>query len=413
MSRNLIVGLDVGTSKICTVVAEVNLNDQLEIVGIGTSISRGVRKGVLINIEAALDSISNSIEAAELISGCDITSLSVSMSGSSVEGTNSRGVVAINSRTREINEEDVERVIEAAKAIVIPMDREILHVIPQEFIVDGIPHIKNPIDMMGIRLEGEVHIITGSSSSSQNLVRCVNRAGFAVDEVVLGSLASSYATLSKEEREMGVLFIDMGKGTTDIILYIDGSPYYTGVIPIGVNRVTLDIAQVWKVPEDVAENIKITAGIAHPSILESQMETVIIPNLGTRPPQEKSRKELAVIINSRLREIFEMMRAEIFKRGLYNKINGGIVLTGGGALFPGISNLIEEVFNYPARIGLPMSINGVGEEYIDPKFSSALGLVLYKHEQQKFNKLKKVSSKVKRKNKISSKLKGWFLKEWF
>ncbi|AHH03276.1 Cell division protein ftsA [Borrelia nietonii YOR] len=413
MSRDLIVGLDVGTSKICTVVAEVNLNNQLEIVGIGTSVSRGVRKGVLINIEAALDSISNSIEAAELISGCDIATLSVSMSGSSIEGTNSRGVVAINSKTREIDNEDVERVIEAAKAIVIPMDREILHVIPQEFIVDGIPHIKNPIDMMGIRLEGEVHIITGSSSSSQNLVRCVNRAGFSVDEVVLGSLAASYATLSKEEREMGVLFVDMGKGTTDIILYVDGSPYYTGVIPIGANRVTLDIAQVWKVPEDVAENIKITAGVAHISVLESQMESVIIPNLGTRPPQEKSRKELAIIINSRLSEIFEIIKAEIVKRGLYNKINGGIVLTGGGALFPGISNLTEEIFKYPSRIGFPMNISGVGEEYIDPKFSSALGLVLYKHEQQKFNKLKKGNNKSKRQNKISSKLKGWFLKEWF
>jgi len=403
---NIIVGLDIGTTKVTVVIGELNEKGSLEITGIGTSPSSGLRRGVVINIESTLKSVASAIEAAELMSGREVSSVFTGISGGHIEGINSRGVVAVTGKGREITQYDVDRVIEAAKAIVIPMDREVLHVIPQEYIVDDQGGIKDPLDMIGVRLEAEVHIITGSVTSAQNLVKCINRAGLKVEGIVLEALAAAKAVLTREEKELGTLLIDLGGGTTDIIVYLDGAPYFTNVIPLGGSQVTGDLSIMLKIPVDGAEKIKREAGCCHFSLLEPGQE-VIIPGFGGRPPLSVSRKDICAIIQPRIAEIFAMVREKVEKKGYIKRLSGGIVLTGGGALLPGAVELAQDIFGYTARVGVPASLGGLVGEYQSPQYAAGVGLVMFGAEQI-LPEGREGGVKDRTETKLLSSLKQWF-----
>ncbi len=374
--ETMVVGLDIGTTKVCAIIGQYNENGMMEITGVGTTPSRGLRRGVVINIELTVKSVLNAIEAAEMMSGREVHDVYTGIAGGHIEGINSRGVVAVTGKNREITKEDVDRVIDAARAIVIPMDREVLHVIPQEFIVDEQGGIKNPLGMIGVRLESEVHIITGAVTSAQNIVRCVNRAGFKVNDIVLEPLASSKAVLSDDERELGVLLIDLGGGTTDILVYLEGAPYHTGVLSLGGDQVTNDLSIILKTPMESAEKIKRESGSCRMSLVEEE-EDVVIPGVGGRPPRRIPRKQIAEIIQPRMTEIFGMVKEQIDKKGYLKLLGGGVVITGGGSLLPGTAELASEIFGLPSRIGYPVKLGGLVEEYYNPMFATGVGLVLY------------------------------------
>ena len=408
--NDLIVGLDIGTTKICAVIGELNETGRIEIVGIGTSPSGGLRKGVVINIESTLKAVTKAIEAAEMMSGREVSSVITGIAGAHVEGINSRGVVAVSGRDREINDQDIRRVIDAARAVVIPMDREVLHVIPQEFIVDDQGGIKNPLDMIGIRLEAEVHIITGSVTSAQNLLKCVNRAGFRVEDIVLESIASSKAVLSEEEKELGVLMIDLGGGTTDVLVYVDGSPYHTDVVAVGGEQVTSDISIVLKTPVEFAEKLKKESGCCFMPLVDAS-EEILLPGVGGWPTASIPRTELCKIIQPRMAEIFSLIREKMMKKGYLNHLRGGVVLTGGGSMMPGAAELAKELFGVPARIGYPFELGGLVQEYRNPMYSTAVGLVMYGNEMS--TRSSEVKSVAKRsKEGFGGKFRNW-MKEFF
>ncbi len=371
----MIVGLDIGTSKTCAVIGEYNENGILEITGVGVAQSTGLRRGVVVNIEATMQSVSKAIEAAELMSGREVKDCFVGVAGANVEGINSRGVVAVTGKGREICQADVDRVIEAARAVVIPMDREVLHVIPQTFIVDDQKGIRDPLDMIGVRLEAEVHIITGSVTTAQNLVRCVNRAGFKVNGLILQSLAASRAVLTRDEKELGCLVVDMGGGTTDVLMFSEGAPYFSASVGAGGAQVSNDVSIILNVPMDAAEKIKLESGSCYLPHVEAG-EGIIIPGVGGRPPQEISKTKVASVIQPRLEEIFRLVRAKVEQPGYWRLIKGGVVLTGGGALMSGAAELASEVFGLPVRTGMPASLGGLVDAYRNPSYSTAVGLVL-------------------------------------
>lgn len=401
-----VVGLDIGTTRVCAVIGEFDENDKLQITGVGAAPSQGLRRGVVINIEATLKAVAEAIESAELMAGREVQSVITGIAGAHIEGINSRGVVAVTGKGREINHDDIARVIDAAKAIVIPMDREVLHVIPQEFIVDEQSGIKDPLDMIGIRLEAEVHIITGSVTSAQNLLKCINRAGFRVDDIVLESLAASQAVLSGDEKELGVLLIDLGGGTTDVLVHLDGAPYHTNVIAVGGNQVTSDLSIMLKTPIEAAEKLKIEAGCAYLPMIDDN-EDVIIPGVGGWPSAEIPRKEICRIIQPRMAEIFNLVREQMQKKDFLRHLGGGVVLTGGGALLPGTAELAREVFGIPARIGVPTNIGGLVREYQSPLYSTAVGLVLYGADLMKSQNAKAGGARRKQEG-VFTRLKDWF-----
>jgi cell division protein FtsA len=407
---DLIVGLDIGTTKICAVIGEYTETGRIEIVGIGTSPSDGLRKGVVINIESTLKAVTRAIEAAEMMSGREVSSVITGIAGAHVEGINSRGVVAVSGRDREINEEDIRRVIDAARAVVIPMDREVLHVVPQEFVVDDQGGIKNPLDMIGIRLEAEVHIITGSVTSAQNLLKCVNRAGFRVEDIVLESIASSRAVLSEEEKELGVLMIDLGGGTTDVLVFVDGSPYHTDVVAVGGEQVTSDISIVLKTPSEFAEKLKKESGCCFMPLVDPD-EEIFLPGVGGWPSASIPRTELCKIIQPRMAEIFSLIRDKMMKKGYLNHLRGGVVLTGGGSMMPGAAELAKEIFGVPARIGYPFELGGLVAEYKNPMYSTAVGLVIYGNENSSKSREVKTGSR-RGKEGFGSRLRSW-MKEFF
>jgi cell division protein FtsA len=380
---DLIVGLDIGTSKVCAIIAQIGHEGRLEITGVGTTPSRGLRRGVVINIDATVRSLLNAVEAAEMMSGREVTGAFAGIAGGHIEGINSRGVVAVTGRDREITREDVERVIDAAKAIVIPMDREVVHVIPQEFTVDQQDGVRDPVGMMGVRLEAEVHIVTGAVSSAQNIIRCINRAGFKADDIVLEPLAAAAAVLSKDEQELGVLLVDIGGGTTDILVYLDGAPYHTGVLALGGDQVTSDISIMLKTPLEVAERLKHEAGSCHPDDLDDEEIEASIPGVGGRPPRPVRRSRLTEIIRPRMTEVFGMVKDQLDRAGYLNLLSGGAVLTGGGALLPGAAELATEVLGLPVRIGYPTPLGGLVEEYRSPQFATGVGLVMYGHGKRR------------------------------
>ncbi|MFZ4615674.1 MAG: cell division protein FtsA [Rectinemataceae bacterium] len=371
----MIVGLDVGTSRTRAVVGEWNEKGVVEIIGVGSAPSTGLRRGVVVNIEATLASIADAVEAAELMSGREIKDCFVGVAGANIEGINSRGVVAVSGRNREITHEDIARVIEAARAVVIPMDREVLHVVPQTFIVDDQKGVRNPLDMIGVRLEAEVHIITGSVTTAQNLVKCVHRAGFQVERLVLQSLAASRSVLNPEEKELGCLLVDLGAGTTDLLVYAEGAPYFTSVVPAGGAQVTNDLAIMMSIPMDLAEKVKRDYASCWMLALEAD-DRFVLPGIGSRPPEEVQRRKVASIVQPRMEEIFALARERLDKMGHLRHVGGGIVLTGGGALMQGAPELAHAIFDLPVRVGYPRSVGGLVEEFRSPIWATGVGLVL-------------------------------------
>jgi cell division protein FtsA len=372
--RNLLVGLDIGTSKVVAIVGEIKADGALEIIGIGSHPSRGLKKGVVVNIESTVQSIQRAVEEAELMAGCEIHSVYAGIAGSHVRSLNSHGIVAI--KDKEVLQGDVERVIDAAKAVAIPNDQKILHVLPQEYIIDAQEGIRDPIGMSGVRLEAKVHIVTGADSAAQNIVKCVQRCGLAVDDIVLEQLASSYAVLTEDEKDLGVCMVDIGGGTTDIAVFGGGAIRHTAVIPIAGDQITNDIAVSMRTPTQYAEDIKIKYACAL-SQLANPDETIEVPSVGDRPPRRLARQTLAEIVEPRYEELFGLIRDELRRAGLEEQVATGIVLTGGSAKMEGAIELAEEVFHMPVRLGVPQYVSGLAEVVSNPIHATGVGLLLY------------------------------------
>ncbi|MFW6137577.1 MAG: cell division protein FtsA [Spirochaetota bacterium] len=374
--EDIIVGLDIGTTKVCAVIGRINEYNSVDIIGVGTSPSRGLRKGVVVNIESTVHSVATAIEKAELMAGLEVRSVYAGIAGGHIEGVNSRGVVAVSSRGKEISEQEVERVIEAAKALALPMEREVIHVIPQEFIVDNQDGIKDPVGMNGVRLEAEVHIVTGAVASAQNIVKSVNRSGYAVNDIVLEPLASALATLKEDEKELGVVLIDIGGGTTDVLVYLNGSIWHTNVISMGGNHVTSDISIGLRTPINAAEEIKKDWGIALSELVDTD-EIIEVPNVGGRKPTRMPRQILAEIIQPRMEEIFYLVKNDLDQKDFKDLLSGGVVVTGGASLLEGTDKVAERIFEMPVRIGRPSNVGGLVDEVSSPEYSTGVGLVLY------------------------------------
>ena len=375
--RDLIVGLDIGTSKVVALVGEIKSDNSLEIIGIGSHPSRGLKKGVVVNIESTVKSIQRAVEEAELMAGCEIHSVYAGIAGSHVRSLNSHGIVAI--RNKEVTAEDVERVIDAARAVAIPADQKILHILPQEFIIDNQEGIREPVGMAGVRLEAKVHIVTGADSAAQNIVKCVQRCGLSVDDVVLEQLASSYAVLADDEKELGVCLVDIGGGTTDIAVFAGGAIRYTAVIPIAGDQITNDIAVSLRTPTHHAEEIKMRYACAL-SQLPKADETIEVPSVGDRPSRRLARQTLAEVVEPRYEELFQMVRTELQRSGYEEVIAAGVVLTGGSSKMEGAVDLAEEVFHMPVRLGTPQHITGLVDVVRNPIYATGVGLLLYGRE---------------------------------
>jgi len=375
--RKMIVGLDIGTSKVVTVVGELAAENSLEIIGIGSNPSRGLKRGVVVNIESTVQSIQRAVEEAELMAGCEIHSVFAGIAGSHVRSLNSHGIVAI--RDKEVSSGDVDRVIDAARAVAIPADQRILHVLPQEFLIDSQEGIREPIGMSGIRLEAKVHLVTGAVSAAQNIVKCVQRCGLDVEDVVLEQLASSYSVLTEDEKELGICLVDTGGGTTDIAVFRGGAIQHTAVIPIAGDQVTNDIAVSLRTPTQYAEEIKIKYACAL-SQLANPDETIEVPSVGDRPPRRLARQTLAEVVEPRYEELFSLVRDELRRSGFEELIAAGIVLTGGSSKMEGAVELAEEVFHVPVRLGIPQYVQGLVDVVRNPIYATAVGLLLYGKE---------------------------------
>jgi cell division protein FtsA len=379
MSSGIVVGLDIGTTKICAVVGEAR-HDGVEIVGMGSYPSEGLRKGVVINIERTVNSIKEAVEEAETMAGCEISSVYAGIAGGHIKGFNSHGVIAL--KEKEVTRKDIERVIEAASAQAIPMDREVIHTLVQEYIVDDQDAILDPLGMSGVRLEAKVHIVTGAVTSAQNIIKCANRAGLDVCDIVLQSLASSEAVLSQEERNLGVAIIDFGGGTTDMAVFSKGAIKHTSVLGLGGDNLTYDIAVGVRTPRLEAEKIKIKYGCALSSLIGRE-ETIEVPSVGGRKARVLSRQILGEILEPRVEEIFSLVYGELVRCGYEDMITSGAVITGGSAELPGVVEMTEQIFNVPARIGYPQKITGLVEVVNKPMYATAVGLVLYGAKRSK------------------------------
>ena len=371
--NHLIIGLDIGTYKIGVIAAEVS-EQGADIVGIGTAASRGLRKGVVNNMEKTVEAIRKAVEEAELMAACEIRTVVVGSAGSHIKGFNSHGVVAV--RNREVGPGDVERVIDAARAVALPTDQEVLHVLPQEFIVDDQDGIKEPVGMAGVRLEARVHIVTGAVTAGQNLIRCCNRAGLHVQDVLAGPLAAAEAVLTPEERELGVALIDLGGGTTDLVVYQAGAIRHTAVLPVGGSHVTNDLAAALCTPPAEAERLKQRHGSAVAAVTPHD-QSIEVPGLGGRPPHHLSRRALAEVIEPRVEEMLTLVKREMERAGCENWLASGIVLTGGGAVVEHTTALAERVFRRPVRLGVPLHLTGLVDVVASPMYSTAVGLVLH------------------------------------
>ena len=401
---NLIVGLDIGTTKICAIVG--NLTEEgIDIVGIGTSPSKGLRKGVVINIESTVSAIKKAIEEAELMAGCEIKSVYAGIAGGHIKGFNSQGVIAI--KNREVSPEDVKRVIEAAKAIAIPMDREVIHILPQEFIIDDQDGIREPLGMSGVRLEAKVHIVTGAVASAQNIVKSCNRAGLEVADIVLEQLSSSEAVLSADEKELGVALVDIGGGTTDIAIFVDGAIKHTSVLSLGGNHLTNDIAVGLRTPMAEAERIKQKYGCCLSSLVGKD-ETIEVPSVGGRKPRVLSRQLLCEILEPRVEEIFTLVNREIMKSGLEDQIASGVVITGGSTILEGMPELAEQIFNLPVRRGLPQRIGGLTDVVNSPIYATGVGLVIYGSKNVGAHEFPTQQSDDTVFRRVSRRMKEWF-----
>jgi cell division protein FtsA len=376
--RSLIVGLDIGTSKVVAIVGEVQSDGSLEVIGIGSHPSRGLKKGVVVNIESTVQSIQRAVEEAELMAGCEIHSVYTGIAGSHVRSLNSHGIVAI--RDKEVTEADVLKVIDAARAVAIPADQKILHVLPQEYVIDSQEGIRDPIGMSGVRLEARVHIVTGADSAAQNIIKCVERCGLQVEDVVLEQLASSYAVLTDDEKDLGVCIVDVGGGTTDIAVFSQGAIRHTAVIPIAGDQVTNDIAVSMRTPTQYAEDIKIRYACAL-SQLANPDETIEVPSVGDRPSRRLARQTLAEVVQPRYEELYTLIRDELRRSGFEEVIAAGVVLTGGSAKMEGAVELAEEVFHMPVRLGVPQYVKGLNDVVSNPIHATGVGLLLFGRER--------------------------------
>ena len=403
--NNYIVGLDIGTKKTAAIIGEITEDKKIEIIGIGTTDSRGLRKGVVVNLEATVTAIKKAQEEAELMAGVEIDSAFVGISGAHIKSFNSRGVVAVSGKNKEITPEDIERVIDQSKAVSIPPDREIIHIIPQEFVVDEQDGIKDPRGMSGIKLEVNVHIVTSATTSVQNLKTCIERAGIEIERIVLNQIAASNSTLTHDEMELGVGMIDMGGGTTEVAIFERGSLWYTSIIPIGGDNFTNDIAVGLRTPIPEAERIKKKFGCVSSPPMDEE-DTIEVPSMGRgKKPRILSRQLLADIIQPRAEEIFRLVDNDIKRMGYEKSLNSGIVLTGGTALLEGLEEVAEEIFDLPVRRGDPSGIGGLAERVNTPDYAASVGLILFGYDQLKEKTLSR-----DRKRSLWVKFKEW-LKE--
>jgi cell division protein FtsA len=377
--RNLIVGLDIGTSKVCAIVGEVGVDGAIEVIGIGSCPSRGLKKGVVVNIESTVHSIQRAVEEAELMAGCQIHSVYAGIAGSHIRSLNSHGIVAI--RDKEVTPGDVERVIDAARAVAIPADQKILHILPQDFVIDNQEGIREPIGMSGVRLEAKVHMVTGAVSAAQNIIKCVRRCGLEVDDIILEQLASSYSVLTEDEKELGVCIVDIGGGTTDIAVFTEGAIRHTAVIPIAGDQVTNDIAVALRTPTQHAEEIKIKYACALTQMASAD-ESIEVPSVGDRPPRQLARHTLAEVVEPRYEELLTLIQAELRRSGFEDLVASGIVLTGGSAKIEGLVDLAEEVFHMPVRLGVPQYVTGLVDVVRNPIFATGVGLLLFGHHNR-------------------------------
>ena len=399
-NRNLIVALDIGTSKIAALVGEVMADGQIEVIGFGTHPSHGLKRGVVVNIESTVQSIQRAIEEAELMAGCRIHSAFTGIAGSHIKSLNSHGIVAI--RDREVTQADIDRVIDAARAVAIPADQKILHILPQEFIIDAQEGVREPIGMSGVRLESKVHIVTGAVSAAQNITKCVRRCGLNVSDVVLEQLASSYAVLTEDEKELGVCMIDIGGGTTDIAIFTEGSIRHTAVIPIAGDHVTNDVAVALRTPVKYAEEIKIKYASVLPESVDPN-EMIQVPSVSKHPPKQIPSRALAQVVNARYEELFILVLAELRRSGFEDLVTAGMVLTGGASGVAGGVELAESIFQMPVRLGLPQHVSGLLDVRESPGFATGIGLLLY--GQQQVDQPAANDSGMKG---LWSRMKGWF-----
>jgi len=402
-ANNMIVGLDIGTSKVVAIVGELTPDGGIEVVGIGSHPARGMKKGVVVNIESTVHSIQRAIEEAELMAGCQIHSVYTGIAGNHIGSMNSHGIVAI--RDREVVQSDMDRVIDAAQAVAIPADQKVLHILPQEYIIDDQEGVKEPLGMSGVRLEAKVHLVTCAANAAQNIEKCVRRCGLEVDDVILEQLASSYAVLIEDEKELGVCMVDIGGGTTDIAVFVDGAIRHTAVIPIAGDQVTNDIAMALRTPTQYAEEIKIKYACALTQ-LAGPHETIKVPSVGDRPPRNLSRQALAEVVEPRYEELFTLIQAELRRSGYEELIAAGIVLTGGTAKMEGVVELAEEIFHMPVRLAAPQGVTGLAEIVKNPIYSTGVGLLLYAKRQ-----LKEGGNEKRKNNKMTGligRMKDWF-----
>lgn len=402
-TKNLIVGLDIGTSKIATIVAETRPEGGFEVIGMGSAPSRGLRKGVVVNIESTVNAIQRALEEAELMADVKIREVWTGIAGSHIKSFNSHGMVAV--KDREVSQTDVDRVVETAQAIPIPTDQQILHVLNQEFVIDGQEDVREPLGMSGVRLEVKVHIVTGAVSAAQNIMKCVRRCGLEVNDLILQPLASAMAVLSEDERDLGVCLADVGGGTTDLAVFTQGAIRHTAVIPIAGDQITNDIAMALRTPTKEAEEIKRRHGCALRELAEAQ-EMIEVPGVGDRGPRKLSRQTLAEVIEPRVEELYSLIQAELRRSGFEELLSSGIVITGGSAAMQGMVELGEEVFHMPVRLGLPAYSGGLSEVIRNPRFSTGVGLLmagLQQRERQQIAKMQGGSVKH-----VIERMRKWF-----
>lgn len=402
MQERMIVGLDIGTSKVVAIVGQSKADGTLEIIGIGAQPSHGIKRGVVVDIEATVRSIQRAVQEAELMAGCEIHSVYVGIAGSHVSSTNSHGIVGI--RDREVLPSDVERVIDAARAVAMPADQRVLHVLPQEYVVDNQDGVREPAGMSGVRLEARVHLVNCAVNAAQNIEKCVRRCNLQVESLILEQLASSYSVLTEDERELGVCLVDIGGGTTDIAIFTDGAIRYTANIAVAGDHVTNDIAMALRTPKQYAEEIKIKYACALTSMV-GEDETIQVPSVGERPPRTLSREVLARVVEPRYEEIYSLILAEIKRSGFYDLIPGGIVLTGGSSKMEGAIELAEEVFHMSVRQGMPRGVAGLTDVVNNPIYSTSVGLLLY---AQRMEQEDSFNVEVEETIPLLERVKGWF-----
>jgi len=402
MQGEVIVGLDIGTTKICSVVGEKS-GDKVNIIGIGTHPSIGLRKGVVVNIESTVESIQKAIEEAELMAGCEISSVYAGIAGGHITGFNSRGIVAI--KGPEVTQQDVDRVIDAARAVAIPMDREVIHVIPQEFIIDDQGGIQNPIGMSGVRLEAKIHIVTGAVTSAHNIVKCANRSGLDVCDIILEPLASGEAVLTDEEKDLGTALLDLGGGTSDLAIFSGNNIKHTFVLSLGGNNLTNDISIGLRASMADAEKIKTKYGTCISRSIGAD-DTIDVPGMGGRKPRKLQRQILGEILEPRMEEIFSLIKREVFRAGMEKIVTSGVVLTGGTSLLEGVTEVAESVFDLPTRLGTPRGISGLTDVVNNPMYATGVGLVLYGAKNQPKKKFRIRDSNIF--NRIMTRMKRWF-----